>query len=318
MELDADAAAVIDMIRESGRPPFEQLGVAGAREAYDTSRNATMAPPQEVGGIEDLAIPRGEAAGSIAARLYRPLAPSASRPPVLVYLHGGGWVLGSLDSHEGLCRRLANAAGCAVLSVDYRLAPEHPFPAALEDTIAATRWIAGAAAGFGLDGERLAVGGDSAGANLALVAALDARDNGGPRLAYQLLFYPVTDLVAISESYRLFGEGHLLTQNAMAWFAELYLGESGKREDWRVSPLRASSLAGLPPAYVLTASHDPLRDEGEALARRLAEEGVAATLVRAPGQVHGFLPMDRLVSAAVTSVEAAARYLRCGLAAAQP
>jgi len=315
MQLDADAAAVLDLIRQSGRPPYETMSVAQAREAYDAGRAATQGPPQEVAAVETLQVPGSEGA-PIALRLYRPLRPSASPTPVVVYLHGGGWVLGSLESHDGLCRRLANASGCAVASVDYRLAPEHPFPAAGEDALAATRWVAAEATGLGLDRGRIAIGGDSAGANLALITALAARDGDGPALGYQLLLYPVTDLAMDTPSHRLFAEGHLLTSGAMHWFADHYLAGRAKPDDWRVSPLKAPSLSGLPPTYLMSASHDPLRDEGEALALRLVEEGVETTLFRAPGQIHGFLPMDRLIAAATPCLETAARHLRCALAAA--
>ena len=194
--------------------------------------------------------------------------------PGLVFFHGGGWVIGDLDSHDDLCRDLAAQAGCAVLSVDYRLAPEHRFPAAADDAIAATNWVAANAAPLGIDPKRLAVGGDSAGGNLAAVAALAARDAGRP-LAAQLLIYPVTDMSRFEgESYATCGEGYGLTAGAMVWFRDHYLTDANAARDWRVSPLLASDLGRSPPALVVTAEFDVLRSEGEAYAKRLAEAGV--------------------------------------------
>lgn len=311
-QLHPQTAAVLEAARQAGRRSFETMEVAEARAAYDASRKATMAPPQEVAAVEELAAPRPDGS-ALPIRLYRPLGASGGPLPLLVYFHGGGWVLGGLQSHDGLCRRLANAAGCAVASVDYRLAPEHPFPAPLEDAELATAWLAERAPALGLDPQRLAVGGDSAGANLAIVVAIGARDGGGPALRYQLHFYPLTDLAMDTPSQALFAEGHLLTRGSLAWFAQHYLGAAGEPGDWRISPLRAPDLSGLPPAYVMTASHDPLRDEGERFAQRLIESGVVTTVQRAEGQIHGFLPMDAVLDAAVEVLETAARHLALGL-----
>lgn len=312
MKLHPDSQNVLDIIRQSGRQPYEAMSVAQARATYAAGREATMGPPQPVAAVEALEI--SGPGGVLPLRLYRPAAKDDGALPLLVYFHGGGWVLGGIDSHDGLCRRLANGSGCAVASVEYRLAPEHPFPAAIEDATAALQALSRMAASLGLDPGRIAVGGDSAGGTLAAVAALRARDEGGPRLAFQLLLYPVCDMAMDAASHVAFAEGHLLTRATLEWFRKHYLGETGP-DDWRASPLRAESLAGLPPAFVLTASHDPLRDEGEAYARRLVEAGVPTTTWRVEGMLHGFLPMDKLISDAASTVETIARYLALGLGA---
>jgi len=311
MQLDPDAAAVLSALNDPERTPFDRMEVAEARAAYGAARAATTLEPIPLPAIRDLAL--AGPAGSVPARLYRPR-PEAEGPlPALVFLHGGGWVLGDLDSHDGLCRRLAAASGCAVVAVDYRLAPEHRFPAAFEDALAATRAVAVAAPELGVDPERLAVGGDSAGGNLAAAVCLALREAPGPRLRFQLLIYPALDFAMGTESQRMFAEGHFLTAALQRWFRGHYLGEAGPLGDWRASPLRASSLAGLPPAFVLTASHDPLRDEGEAYGARLAAEGGVATLWRVPGQIHGFLPLDRAIRAAPGVVEVLGRHLASNL-----
>jgi acetyl esterase len=236
--------------------------------------------------------------GPLPVRVYRPAGAGSAPLPALVYFHGGGFVLCNLDSHDGACRGLANAAGCAVVSVDYRLAPEHRFPAAPEDCYAATRFVAENAAALGLDPRRLAIGGDSAGGNLTAVVALMARDRGGPPLRFQLLIYPVTDCNFETRSYRENAEGYFLTAKQMRWFWEHYLSEPGEAALPYASPLRAEKLGGLPPALVITAEYDPLRDEGEAWAARLREAGVPVTLSRYDGMIHGFFSMAHVVDRA--------------------
>ncbi|WP_207791991.1 alpha/beta hydrolase [Siccirubricoccus phaeus] len=313
MKLDPDAEALLAAARAANRPAWNELTPEQAREAYMATRALSAPPPVAVAEVRDLTCPGPH--GPIPLRLYRPAAAPARDAPVLVYAHGGGWVFGNLESHDGLCRHLAEGSGCVVVAVDYRLAPEHRFPAAFDDALAATRWVAAEAEALGVDPARLAVGGDSAGGNLMAAVCLHARDHGGPAIAYQMLLYPVTDLAMDTPSHRRFGEGHSLTTAAMRWFAGLYLGPT-ESTDWRVAPLRAASLAGLPPAFVLTASHDPLRDEGEAYGRRLAEEaGVPVTLWRAPGQLHGFLPMGKLLRAADPALDRLAAALRLALSA---
>ena len=230
--------------------------------------------------------------------------------PALVFFHGGGWVIGDLDSHDGICRHLANAARCAVASVHYRLAPEDKFPAAVEDCFAATRWLAETGAALGIDGARLAVGGDSAGGNLAAVVSILARDCGTPTLLSQFLLYPAVDFVMTRASHQRFAEGYLLTMATMRWFSEHYLRGQEDTTDWRASPLRAADLSGVAPAFVLTAGHDPLCDEGTAYARRLEEWGVAVQHRHIEDQIHGFLMMGKIVQAAGSTLDDIAVALR--------
>ncbi|WP_342643774.1 alpha/beta hydrolase [Rhodoligotrophos ferricapiens] len=296
MTLDPGAAAVLELIKSSGRPGYEVMSPNEAREAYNASRRASVEAPQEVERVETLEATRPN--GSIPMRHYRPLGSGDTVLPLLVYFHGGGWVLGNLDSHDGLCRQLAHQAGCAVISVDYRLAPEHKFPAAVEDAAAATDWIFAHAAKLKADPGRVALGGDSAGGNLAIVTALQRVMTGASPVRALFLIYPATDFSFETPSQAEFAEGHLLTRANQEWFHKHYLRSDADRTDWRASPLRAPDLAGLPYTIVLTASHDPLRDEGEAFARRLIEAGVTVTVKRAAGQIHGFLPMEKLIPAA--------------------
>jgi acetyl esterase len=230
--------------------------------------------------------------------------------PVLVFFHGGGWVVGNVESHDTMCRHLANRAGCAVVSVDYRLAPEHKFPAAVDDCFTATAWVAGNAAALGIDPGRLAVGGDSAGGNLAAVVSLMARDKGAPRISYQLLIYPAMDAAMRHDSINRFAEGYVLTRATMRWFYEQYLRAAHDAADWRASPLLATDLGDLPPAFVLTAGYDPLSDEGDAYAERLAAAGVPVTHRRFPGQVHGFAMNGKIIRAADKALDDAAAALK--------
>jgi acetyl esterase len=230
--------------------------------------------------------------------------------PALVFLHGGGWVIGDLESHDQVCRALANAARSIVAAVDYRLAPEHKFPAAVDDAIAATRWIADNAARLGIDAKRLAVGGDSAGGNLAAVVSLDARDRGGPPLVFQLLVYPGTDMALDQPSHWRHADQLPLRRTTMQWFVRNYLRDAADVRDWRASPLRAASFERLPPALVVTAGFDPLHDEGEAYAQALSAAGVPVALKRFDGQIHGFLNMGRIVGDSGRLVELAATSLK--------
>ena len=311
MALDPQAANVIDLIVKSGRPPYHQLTPKDARQMFRETRPASTPPAPQIGAVRDV-LTEGEQA--IPLRVYRPPGVSDSRRlPVLVYFHGGGWVIGDLETHDVLCRQLTAEAGVSVIAVDYRLAPEHKFPAAADDAWAATRWIAAHAAELGVDADRLAVGGDSAGGNLAAVVALLAREAGGPRIALQILLYPVTDLVSESQSYADLADGYMLTRDSMRWFRAQYLATEQDAADWRVSPLRAPSLAGLPPALVVTAGYDPLRDEGEAYARRLREAGVSVDAVSFGGMIHGFVPMGRLIDTAFRGVSLITGSLRQAL-----
>jgi acetyl esterase len=312
--IDAGAQRVLDLIRESGRPPYETLTPPQAREVSRNSRAVLQPDPPDVAEIRELRA--NGPAGPIPLRLFRGLGTQAGGPlPGLVYFHGGGWVIGDLDTHDTLCRQIANAAGCVVVSVDYRLGPEHKFPAAVEDSIAATAWVAQHAADLGVDAARLAVGGDSAGGNLAAVVSLDARDHGGPRLALQVLIYPGTDMSMRHDSHRRYGDGLFLTRTMIEWFRDHYLRTPADREDWRASPLLAPDLRDLPPAAVITAGFDPLVDEGEDYASRLVTAGVPVSVRRFPGQIHGFITMGRMIPESFAAVEEVALAIRGRLAA---
>ena len=294
-KLHPDAQRVCDLIVAVGRPPFETLTPAEARLAYLGSRQVLQPDPEDV--AEVVSLEATGPAGAIPLRLYRGQGAGTDRPqPALVFFHGGGWVIGDLESHDQVCRALANAARCIVVAVHYRLAPEHKFPAAVDDAIAATRWIATNAASLGIDASRLAVGGDSAGGNLAAVVALDARDRGGPPQTLQLLIYPATDMGLDRPSHLRHADQLPLRRTTMQWFVDHYLRDAKDKDDWRASPLRARRLENLPPALVVTAAFDPLGDEGEAYARALADAKVQVVHERFAGQIHGFLNMGRLVA----------------------
>ena len=299
--LDQQAKAVLEALAKSGRPAYHQLDPKDARQLFLETRPLSTPTPPEIGSVHDVVAegPRGH----IPLRVYRPAGLPASTPlPAYVYFHGGGWVIGDLETHDVLCRQLTAAAGVSVIAVDYRLAPEHKFPAAVDDAWAATRWIAAHGPDLGVDGNQLAVGGDSAGGNLAAVVALLARDAGGPALALQVLIYPVTDLGAEAQSYADFADGYSLTREGMRWFRAHYLTGARDGDDWRASPLRASSLAGLPPALIVTAGFDPLRDEGVAYAARLRDAGVLVDYVCFGGMIHGFAGMGKVLSSAHRAV----------------
>jgi len=292
--LDPQARAVLDLVVKSGRPAYHQLSPKDARQLFRETRPASTPTPPEIGSVQDLTA--DGPLGPIPLRVYRPARVPASTPlAALVYFHGGGWVIGDLETHDVLCRQLTAESGVSVVSVDYRLAPEHKFPAAVDDAWAATRWTVAHAGELGIDAGRLAVGGDSAGGNLAAVVALLARDQRAPVIGLQILLYPVTDLAAETRSYRDFAEGYLLTLDGMRWFGAHYLNTRDEAADWRASPLRARSLAGLPPALIVTAGFDPLRDEGEAFAARLRDAGGRVDYVCYGGMIHGFVPMGRLI-----------------------
>jgi acetyl esterase len=255
--------------------------------------------------VEDLSAPGP--AGDIPLRLYA--SEHGGLRPVLVYFHGGGFVFGNLDTHDAVCRALAKESGAVVVSVDYRLSPEHKFPAAVDDSYAATVWIAANAEKLGIDARHIAVGGDSAGGNLATVVAMRCRDAGGPKLAAQVLIYPVTDSSSLETgSHREFGEGYFLTSAGMEWFTSHYLVSDDQKSHPEVSPLLAPNLSGLPPALIITAEFDPLRDEGEAYAKRLQEAGVPVTISRYPGMIHGFVSMRGVLAGGRQAIQEAAQF----------
>jgi acetyl esterase/lipase len=305
MPLDPQMQKIVDATLALGLPPIERMTVEQARESI-RQRTPALGPVQQVKTVEEHHVPVAD--GTIGVRLYRP---SPTRPlPALVFYHGGGWVIGDLYTHDGICRAIANAAECVVASVDYRLAPERKYPAAFEDSYAALTWLAGHAPTLGVDPARLAVGGDSAGGNLAAAAALAARDRQGPRLALQLLIYPVTAHAFDTASYRENGEGYMLTREGMKWFWNHYLARPEDGQQPYASPLLARNLGGLAPALVITAEYDPLRDEGEAYAKRLAEAGVPVTITRYPGLVHGFIRMINVLDPAKRALDEVAAALR--------
>jgi len=294
MALDPQVRAVIDMVVKSGRPAYHTLSPKEARQLFRETRPAATPAPPAIGRVQDLVADTD--AGAVPVRIYRPSSvPDATALPVFVFYHGGGWVIGDLETHDVQCRQVTAEAGISVVAIDYRLAPEHKFPAAVDDAWAATRWVVANAAKLGVDPSRLAVGGDSAGGNLAAVVALMARDHGAPVIKLQVLVYPVTDVAAESRSYSDFADGYMLTRDSMRWFVAHYLKTGDDASDWRVSPLRAASHRGVAPALVVTAGFDPLRDEGAAYAERLREAGVTVDYVCYGGMVHGFMPMGRLI-----------------------
>lgn len=306
--LHPQAQALLRLMEEKGVPPTHTLAPDQARAYYRDRRTFTQPDAPET-IVRDLEA-RGPA-GPIPLRSYRPAAASPDAVlPVLVYYHGGGWVIGDLDTHDVLCRQLSNLAGCAVVAVDYRLAPEHRFPAAVDDALAATRWVRANAAALKVDPARIAVGGDSAGGNLAAVVALAARDAGDLPLVYQLLIYPATDQRRGAPSHTTNGQGYLLTRESMDYYHDHYLPDAAQDLDWRASPLLHTDHSGLPPALVLTAGYDPLRDEGMQYADKLSAAGSNATLVCFEREVHGFILMGRVLSEADAAVRLCATQLK--------
>ncbi len=303
MALDPQAQAFLDEYSMGEDVDYDSLPVDLVRKGWEAI--STHLPGESVATLRDRTIPGP--AGEIGVRFY---APDADAPlPLLVYLHGGGFVTGSLDTHDALCRSLANRAACAVLSVDYRLAPEHRCPAAADDSHAALRWAADHAAELGVDAERIAVGGDSAGGNLAAVSALRCRDLG-PRLCHQLLIYPVIAPDFETPSYRENANGFLLTRGIMMWFWRQYLGDPSLGNDPSACPLKAPDHAGLAPATLITAEFDPLRDEGEAYAARLREAGVPTDLLRYDGQIHAFVSFADRIDRGCEAIDHVAKNLR--------
>jgi acetyl esterase len=309
MALDPDSRRLLDLMVAANRPAWITLTPEQAREQYLSTRAGAQGPLPAGVTVINRSIP--SPTGPIRTRLYRPASvPADTLLPGLVFAHGGGWVFGNLDSHDVLCAQLALEAGITVLAVDYRLAPDYPFPGAFDDVIAALAWAGKSGDQAGIDKERLAIGGDSAGGNLSAAAAIWARDHNGPKLRLQVLAYPVTDIVARAESYRLFADGFGLNAPTMEWFIDHYTPDKATREDWRVSPLRAESLAGLPPALVITAGYDPLRDEGRAYAARLQKEGTVTDLLEFGGMLHGFLSSPMLLHGAKRGATMIAAALR--------
>jgi len=305
MPLDPQAQKIVDAMAALGLKAVEDSTPEEARESMRT-RTAALGPFDDVAAVVDHRLP--VEGGEITVRVY---SPGGRGPhPALVFYHGGGWVIGDLYTHDGVCRSLTNAAGCVVASVDYRLAPESKYPVAARDSYAALRWLVADAARLGVDPRRVAVGGDSAGGNLAAVVALMACERGGPAIAHQVLIYPVTNHGLDTPSYHENATGYVLTREAMRWFWRHYLAREAQGREPYASPLLAPSLAGLPPALVITAECAPLRDEGEAYAARLRDAGVPVTLTRYAGMFHGFFRMTRLLDKAKAALDEVAGSLR--------
>lgn len=303
MPLESTTAAILAQMAAEGGPAIHEMAADEARAMYRAMKPDL--PEIKVHSVEDRLVPGP--GGDIPVRIYRP---SGNPSPLHVHFHGGGWVIGDLETHDADCREICRGAECIVVAVDYRLAPEHCFPAALDDCYAVTCWAASNSAEIGARPGPVSVGGDSAGGNLAAAVALMARDRAAPEIALQLLIYPVTDAAMSSASYRENAEGYMLSQQMMAWFWDQYCPQAEQRNHPLASPLLATDLSGLPAALVMTAEFDPLRDEGEAYAARLAEAGVEVQVRRFDGLIHGFFSQAGIVEAAREGVELAVAALR--------
>lgn len=309
MAVDPQVQFVLDLVEKAGYPSFHELSPADARAMFDDTAPKLDIRPENVFRWEQRSIPGPE--GEIPVRVYVPREAAAGELlPVLVYYHGGGFVIGSLDSYDSLCRAIANRADCIVVSVDYRLAPEHKFPAAVDDCCAALDWVEAMAEELGGDPDRIAIGGDSAGGNLAAVTAINARDNDGPPLVLQVLIYPVLGGAPETASHHDFAVGYLLTRKNILWFYDHYLNDEAELSDPRFAPLLADDLSGLPPTLLIVAGYDPLCDEGLAYGARLKEAGVTVDLARYPGMTHGFVTMSDPIDKGKEAIDQIARALR--------
>ena len=306
-KLDPGVRALLEAIAALGEPPLESLSAEKARKRSSESLIPVAGVVEPLRSIENLRIPGP--LGEIPIRVYTPDTPAPR--PAMVYFHGGGWVIWDLDTHDVVCSAIAQRAGAVVVSVDYRLAPEHKFPAAVTDAYAATAWVSANAARLGIDAARISVGGDSAGGNLAAVVSLKSRNENGPAIALQALIYPVTDLSSMTTpSYVEFAEGHQLSKAVMEWFRDHYLTSPADAANPYASPLLATDLRGLPPAVILTAECDPLRDEGEAYGKRLAEAGVPVTCTCYAGMIHPFFSLSGAIPRALDAFQQVADSVR--------
>lgn len=310
MALDPQVKALLDSMAENPAPRLIDLPVADGREMYRAMAATLDLQGVAIGKVEDRSI-EGPG-GALPLRIYTPVAAGGDALPVLVYFHGGGWVIGDLETHDALCRTLANEAVCKVVAVDYRLAPEHVFPAAVDDCYAALKWVEANGASIGVDATRIAVAGDSAGGNLAAVMSQIAKAEKGPKISFQLLIYPATDTDVDTGSYQANGSGYFLERDGMIWFFDHYIA-GADRNDTRISPAKATSFAGLPPAYVVTAGFDPLRDEGRAYAEALKAAGVPTEHVNYDGMIHGFFNLQGVLDVGRDAVKTAAKALKAAL-----
>jgi acetyl esterase len=305
--LHPEALAVLEALDAQNAPPLASLSPAEARIGAAKRFKQFGGELEALDRVEDRSIPGPD--GNVPVRIYA--RERGGLRPAMIYFHGGGFVFGDLDTHEPICRSLAKESGAVVIAVGYRLSPEHKFPAALEDAHCATRWIATNAEQLGIDAGRICITGDSAGGNLATVIARRCRDAGGPALGSQVMIYPVIDLSSFeTESYREFAEGHFLGRGEMQWFAGHYLASASEGRNPEASPLLDPDLSGLPPALVITAEFDPLRDEGEAYAKRLREAGTPVTLTRYPGVIHGFVVMRGAFAAGREAIMQIANFVK--------
>ena len=310
MPLDPQVQALLDQMAALNASPIHTLTPELVRMGIKMQLANATEEPESVAQVVNRTIPGP--AGEIPIRIYTP---AGSGPfPALVFFHGGGWVICDLDTHDSLCRSLCNGADCIVVSVDYRLAPEHKFPAAPEDCYAATQWVAGHAAEINAKPGKIAIGGDSAGGNLTAVVAQMVRDQGGPRLALQLLIYPATDFTFDGPSIHENGQDYFLTIDDMNWFTSYYLNSDADKKNPLASPMQSDNLRGLPTALVITSEYDPLRDEGEAYGKRLKEAGVPVTISRYNGVIHGFLSLEPLTDKGKQAREECAQALRVAFA----
>ena len=308
MPLDPQAKALLDEFAAAGAPPPWEVPLADLRAGFDELSAALAAPAPEVARVEDRTVPGPD--GAIPIRLYWPESDGDGALPVLVHFHGGGFVLLGLDAYDPICKMLCAGADCIVVGVGYRKAPENKFPKAADDSWAATRWVAANCAEFGGDAGRIAVAGDSAGGCLAAGVTHRARAAGGPALVFQLLVYPLTDFAGDTASYRAFGEDHLVTTEMMNWYAECYLNDETEKDDPLASPLRSADFAGLPPAFILTAGCDPLRDEGVTYGEKLRAAGVPVEHRDYPDQIHVFWSFGARIDAAADAHAEACAALR--------
>jgi acetyl esterase len=305
MPLDPQVIKILKEAESLGLPVYQDLSPAEARQQM-LDQSPAVDPLLSVNRVEDRSIPGPE--GDIPIRLYYPAGDAPF--PVLVYFHGGGWVIGDLDTHHGFCHALAKTGDCLVVAVDYRLAPEHRYPAAVEDAYAATKWVAENTELIQADPDRFAVCGDSAGGHLAAVVSLMARDRNGPRIDLQILIYPITDFSFDTPSYEENKEGYMLSRDLMKWFWNHFIENENQANEPYVSPLRAENLSGLPPALIVTAEYDPLRDEGEAYGQRLQAAGVNVTLSRYPGMIHAFIRMTAVLDKANDALDEVSAMLK--------